>query len=57
MDNQPAKDLVVNNSTPVFTYKSIDGSLSPSNQKSVITVKRRNLQSNTETICTKIHLP
>ena len=49
-DGQPIADLIVNNSTPVFTYRSIDGSLSPSNQKSVITVKRRNLQSNTETI-------
>ena len=49
-DGQPIADLIVNNDRNVFTYKLSDGSLNPSNQNSTITVKRKNLASNTETI-------
>jgi hypothetical protein len=49
-DGQPIADLVVNNNRNVFTYKKSDGTLNPSGQSSTITVKRKNLASNTETI-------
>jgi hypothetical protein len=49
-DGLPTSDLIVNNNRSVFTYKLSDGSLNPSNQSSTITVKRKNLASNTETI-------
>ncbi len=49
-DGQPIADLVVNNNRNVFTYKKGDGTLNPSGQSSTITVKRKNLASNTETI-------
>ena len=49
-DGQPIADLIVNNDRPVITYKLSDGSVDPSNQVSTITVKRKNLASNTETI-------
>ena len=49
-DGQPIADLVVNNNRNVFTYKKSDGTLNPSGQSSTITVKRKNLASNTEII-------
>jgi hypothetical protein len=49
-DGQPIADLIVNNNRNVFTYKTNDGSLNPTDQVSTITVKRKNLASNTETI-------
>ena len=49
-DGQPIADLIVNNNRPVITYKLSDGSVDPSNQVSTITVKRKNLSSNSETI-------
>lgn len=49
-DGLPTSDLIVNNNRSVFTYKLSDGSLNPPNQSSTITVKRKNLASNTETI-------
>jgi hypothetical protein len=49
-DGLPTSDLIVNNNRSVFTYKLSDGSLNPPNQNSTITVKRKNLASNTETI-------
>ena len=55
-DGQPIADLIVNNSTPVFTYRSIDGSLSPSNQKSVIVVKEE-IYNLIQKLLLQIHLP
>jgi hypothetical protein len=49
-DGQPIADLIVNNDRSVFTYRLSDGSLNPSEQNSTITVKRKNLASNAETI-------
>ena len=49
-DGQPVADLVVNNDRSVFTYRLSDGSLNPTEQNSRITVKRKNLASNVETI-------
>ena len=49
-DGQPIADLIVNNDRSVFTYRLSDGSLNPTEQNSTITVKRKNLASNAETI-------
>ena len=49
-DGQPVSDLIVNNDRPVVTYKQSSGEIDPSNQVTNITVKRKNLASNTETI-------
>ena len=49
-DGQPIADLIVNNDRSVFTYRLSDGTLNPTEQNSTITVKRKNLASNAETI-------
>ena len=43
-------DLIVNNDRSVITFKQSDGNVNPSTQISTITVKRKNLATNTETV-------
>jgi len=49
-DGQPIADLIVNNDRSVMTFKQSTGLVEPPNQVSRITVKRKNLPSNTEII-------
>jgi hypothetical protein len=49
-DGQPISDLIINNDRSVFTFKQSTGEVDPPNQVANITVKRKNLASNTETI-------
>ena len=49
-DGQAIADLIVNNDRNVVTFKQSTGLPDPPNQVSRITVKRKNLESNTEAI-------
>ena len=49
-DGQPYADLIVNNDRSIVSFKQSNSNVDPSTQVSTITVKRKNLASNTETI-------
>ena len=49
-DGQPIADLIVNNDRSIVTFKQSNGEVDPADQVSTISVKRKNLASNTEPI-------